>query len=346
MSIKELIRPSILKLEPYSSARDEFILKDNQENLIFLDANESPFETDYNRYPDPYQRELKKVISSKLGGKTENLFLGNGSDEIIDLLFRCLCIPSKDQVIISSPTYGMYKVSAAINEVGLIDIPLTKNFELKTDEIIETLQNETVKMLFICSPNNPTGKTFPTNQIVEILENTNKLVIIDEAYIQFSDQASLKEKLDKYPNLVVLQTLSKLFGLAGLRLGLCWTSKEIIEVLNKVKPPYNINSLSQKTAIGVLKDVDIKQIRKQNALEREKYIKALQSLPWVEQVYESDSNFLLFRCDNADFRYQQFLEKGIVVRNRSKQLNCENCLRISLGTPEQNKKIIELLSTF
>lgn len=346
MSIKEIIRPSILKLEPYSSARDEFIIKDNQEDLIFLDANESPFETDYNRYPDPYQRELKKVITSKLGGKTDNLFLGNGSDEIIDLLFRCFCIPSKDQVIISSPTYGMYKVSAAINEVGLIDIPLSKKFELETDKIIQTLKKETSKMLFICSPNNPTGKTFPANQIVEILENTNKLVIIDEAYIQFSDQESLKEKIDKYPNLVVLQTLSKLFGLAGLRLGLCWTSQEIIEVLNKVKPPYNINSLSQKTAIEVLKDVDIKQIRKQNALEREKYIKALQSLPWVEQVYESDSNFLLFRCDNADLRYQQFLENGIVVRNRSKQLNCENSLRISLGTPEQNKKIIELLSTF
>jgi histidinol-phosphate aminotransferase len=346
MSIKELIRPSILKLEPYSSARDEFILKDNQEDLIFLDANESPFETDYNRYPDPYQRELKKIISSKLGGETDNLFLGNGSDEIIDLLFRCFCRPTEDQVVISSPTYGMYKVSAAINEVGLIDIPLTKNFELKTDEIIKTLKIKTVKMLFICSPNNPTGKSFPIDQIVEILENTDKLVIIDEAYVQFSDQASLREKINKYPNLVVLQTLSKLFGLAGLRLGLCWTSAEIIEILNKVKPPYNINSLSQKTAIEVLKDVDINQIRKQNAIEREKYIKALQSLPWVEQVYESDANFLLFRCDNADLRYQKFLEKGIVVRNRSKQLNCENCLRISLGTPEQNKKIIELLSTF
>jgi len=346
MNINELIRPSIARLKPYSSARDEFVLSGSQNDLIFLDANESPLETGLNRYPDPYQRELKEAICTKLKGQSENLFLGNGSDEIIDLLFRCFCEPGKDKAIISSPTYGMYQVSAAINEVPLIDIPLSSNFELESSKIIDALKSKNTKMLFICSPNNPTGKSFPLELIEDILQNTDKLVIIDEAYVQFSDTDSLKGKLEQYPNLVVLQTLSKLFGLAGLRLGLCWASQEIINILNKVKPPYNINSLSQEKAVEVLDRVDIELIRNQTSQERNKLKLALLSISWVSMVYDSDSNFLLFRCDNADLRYNQFLENNIVVRNRSKQLNCNNCLRISIGTPEQNKKTIELLSTF
>lgn len=347
MKIENLVRPNILSLKPYSSARDEFALEGKESNeLIFLDANEFPYENGINRYPDPLQQKLKRKICTKLGGNISNLLIGNGSDEIIDLLLRAFCNPGKDALIISSPSYGMYQVLAQINHVKLIDVPLNQNFEMDTDAIINAAKDETVKVIFICSPNNPTGQVFPKKEILKILTNTHKLVLIDEAYIQFSDKESMVQELNNYPNLVVLQTLSKLFGMAGLRLGLCWASKVLINLLNNLKLPYNVNTLSQEKAIELLDKINIKQRKEENSLERNKMNSFLETLTWVEKVYPSDANFILFRCDNAPSRYLQLLKKGIVVRNRSQQLHCENCLRISIGTSAQNQKIQKLLKNF
>lgn len=341
--LNNLVRPNVAQLKPYSSARDEF--KSTGTEMVFLDANENPFATDVNRYPDPQQRNLKEVLSGNHGMGVENLLLGNGSDEVLDLLFRAFCEPQVDNVITLPPTYGMYAVLANINNVENREVLLTSAFEPDVTEILKKVDNRT-KMIFLCSPNNPTGNSFAEEKVLEILKKFSGLVVIDEAYIDFSQQESWLKKLEEFPNLVITQTLSKAYGLAGIRLGLCYSSAEITAVLNKIKPPYNVNELTQARALKRVLNLDKVKTEVYDILqERAELHKALIEVKFVQDVFKSDANFILAKVDNANVRYKQLLEKGIVIRNRTTQPLCKNTLRFTVGTKEENEKLIDALKT-
>lgn len=340
--IQKLVRPHIADLQPYSSARDEFDPVERE--IVYLDANENPFDNGVNRYPDPQQRKLKEVIARRRGVAANQLLLGNGSDEVLDLIFRAFCIPNQDKIIVMPPTYGMYRVLANINCISLDEVSLNNDFQLVTKDILNQISSQT-KAIFLCSPNNPSGNSFRRGDILTLLQSFAGLLVIDEAYIDFSTQKSLASDLPSYPNLIITQTLSKAYGLAGIRLGICMASEEIINILNKIKPPYNINSLTQERAISALEDWDTTQRQiTQLIAERKGLFAQLEKISFVEKVYPSDANFLLVRVDDANKRYAQLIQNNIVVRNRSKQVGCENCLRFSVGTPQENQILIETLN--
>ncbi|WP_417443953.1 histidinol-phosphate transaminase [Joostella sp.] len=339
--INNLVRENVKKLKPYSSARDEF--KDFDKEMVFLDANENPFNNGVNRYPDPQQRSLKDVLAQQKQIKTSQVLLGNGSDEVLDLIFRAFCEPKKDNIITLPPTYGMYKVLAETNDIENREVLLTEDFEPNVEAIIKEADSNS-KLLFICSPNNPTGNIFNIKKVAQLLQNFSGIVVIDEAYIDFSEAPSWVSKLSEYPNLIITQTLSKAYGMAGIRLGICYASEEIISVINKIKPPYNVNELTQKRALDRVLDVESVKNEINSILgERSILCKALLEVNFVNNIYPSDSNFVLAKVDNADLRYQQLLEKGVVIRNRSSQPLCENTLRFTIGTPSENKQLIEVL---
>lgn len=348
--LNKILRDNIKKLVPYSSARDEF----KGDATVFLDANEnshgSPLPDSYNRYPDPLQWEVKKKLSKIKGVPPQNIFLGNGSDEAIDILFRVFCRPGIDNVIIPSPTYGMYEVSANINDVEIRKVSLSGDFQLNIEAISENIsplegdREGATKLIYICSPNNPTANSFDREDIEIILNNFNGLVVIDEAYINFSKQKTFVNELTEYPNLVVLQTLSKAWGLAGLRVGMAFASEQIINVFNKVKPPYNINVVSQRLALEALNNIDqVNAWIKETVAEREQMVLALVQLPFVKKVYPSDANFILVRMNDARQVYDYLVKNGIIVRDRSKVMLCEGCLRITIGTKEENVVLLNSL---
>lgn len=340
-NIQSLIRENVKGLKPYSSARDEYVADGSP--MVFLDANENPFENGVNRYPDPQQRRLKSVLAERKEIPIEHILLGNGSDEVLDLIFRAFCEPKVDNVITLPPTYGMYKVLAAINDIENREVLLTENFQPEVEKILKQT-DENSKLLFLCSPNNPTGNNFSEQKIIHFLENFNGLVVIDEAYIDFSDGQSWTTRLREYPNLIVIQTLSKAYGLAGIRLGICLASEEIISVLNTIKPPYNVNELTQNHALKRLQSVSRIRLEIAEILNQRKLVvKVLKHVDFIEKVYPSDANFILVKVDNADTRYKQLLNKGIVTRNRSNQPLCENTLRFTIGTAEENIKLVMAL---
>ena len=343
-SLDLLIRENVKKLTPYSSARDDF----KGEAKIFLDANEnslgSPLAKWYNRYPDPHQLKVKQKLSGIKRVPIENIFLGNGSDECIDILQRTFCEPGVDNLIICPPTYGMYEVCANINNVQVKKVNLTSDFQLDL-KAIEQAINEHTKMIFLCSPNNPTANSLYHQDIEAVLNNYFGLVVIDEAYINFSRQKSFAVQLNEYPNLVVMQTLSKAWGLAALRVGITLASQEIVGVMNKIKPPYNINQASQELALQALDEVEqVNDMIKEIVKEREVLAEALVNLSFVKKVYPTDANFLLVRMDDPVGVYKNLLNRGIVVRDRSKVELCEGCLRITVGTPEENKTLLYALA--
>lgn len=345
-SINNIIRKNIANLTPYSSARDEF----QGEASVYLDANEnafgSPLEQQYNRYPDPLQYKVKKRLSEIKGVPPRNIFLGNGSDEAIDILFRSFCNPGVDNVILVPPTYGMYEVSANINDIQIKKVKLTEEYQLNLEGIAEAIDEHT-KMIFICSPNNPTGNSINRDDIETLLANFNGLVVIDEAYINFSRQKSFIQELTEYANLVILQTLSKAWGLAGLRVGMAFASEEIIEVMNKVKPPYNINEASQELALKALENVDqVNQWIKDILNQRDRLVLTLKNFDFVLDIYPSDANFILVKTTAPKDIYNFLVDKGIIVRDRSKVDLCEGCLRITVGTPAENDALIENLQQF
>ncbi len=337
--IQKLVRNNLKNIKPYTSARDEY----TQEAAIWLDANENPFDSHTNRYPDPRQRKLKAALAQVKNLPTGQIFIGNGSDEVLDLLIRAFCEPRLDNVIITNPTYGMYQVLAEINDIEVRESNLNENYSLNVQNILERTDSQT-KIIFLCSPNNPTGNTLDEKAVEEILESTSALVVIDEAYIDFSQKESFLTKLPRFPRLVVVQTLSKAWGMAGLRLGLGFASAEIIRLLDSIKPPYNVNTYSQMQAIQRLSHPDEteRQIRI-IVKEKEKMRQVLEDLPGVKKVFPSDTNFLLVKIANATRIYKELLNKGIVVRNRSGILYCNECLRITIGTPEENQQIIREL---
>ena len=338
-NINTLTRENIKKLEAYSSARNEF--KGLVDNVIFLDANENPFENGINRYPDPMQNKLKKKLEEIHKVSEEQMLLGNGSDEVLDLLFRAFCEPKTDNIITLPPTYGMYKVLADVNDIEVKEVVLDADFQPNIDAILNEV-NANTKLLFLCSPNNPTGNSFTEASVLKLLQEFNGLVVIDEAYIDFSKQKSWLKRIEEFPNLIITQTLSKAYGMAGIRLGICYASKEIISILNRIKPPYNVNELTQQKALSRLSD--LKQIRHQISdllVERQRLSESLETISYVQTIYPSDANFILIKVDDATKRYNQLIEKNIVIRNRSKQHLCDNCLRLTIGTPLENKKLIE-----
>jgi len=343
MNINNLLRDNIKKIIPYSTARDEF--KGGKVN-IFLDANENPYDTVLNRYPDPKQEDLKLKIIGNQALSINNLFLGNGSDEVIDLLIRAFCVPGKDKIMIHPPTYGMYQVAASTNDNEVIKVNLTPEFELAVNEIIKQVRDK-VKIFFICSPNNPTGNIFRVEDIEQLLKEMNAIVVIDEAYINFSEKASWTTRLNEFPNLVVMQTLSKAWGLAGIRLGMGYASERIVQVLNNIKLPYNLNTLTQDTAIRILDNLgEYKEKVATIKSEREKLFEALNKLTIVEKVYPSEANYILCKFNDANATYNYLVKKGIIVRNRTNQPNCKNCLRITVGTPNDNETLIKYLKEF
>jgi histidinol-phosphate aminotransferase len=341
--LNTLLRENIKTLVPYSSARDEF----SGEAKVFLDANEnslgSPLLKWYNRYPDPHQVKLKEAISKVKSVQPDSIFLGNGSDECIDLLYRSFCNPGKDNVIICPPTYGMYEVSANINDVEVRKAPLLNDFQLDLVHL-ENLADENTKMIWICSPNNPTGNSMDRSDVETVLNNFKGLVVVDEAYINFSRQKSFIQELNDYPNLVVLQTFSKAWGLAGLRLGMAFASPEIIEILGRVKPPYNINQVTQELALKALEEVgQVNDMITELVQMREALKGVFERIPGVEKVYPSDANFLLVKMKNARAVYGYLLTRGIVVRDRSNVKLCDNCIRITIGTEQENTVLVDAL---
>jgi histidinol-phosphate aminotransferase len=341
-----LLRENIKNLTPYSSARDEF----KGEASVYLDANEnaygSPLDKQYNRYPDPLQYKVKKRLSEIKGVPPRNIFLGNGSDEAIDILFRSFCNPGVDNVILVPPTYGMYEVSANINDIEARKVLLTDEYQLNLEGIAEAIDKHT-KMIFICSPNNPTGNSINRDDIETLLANFSGLVVVDEAYINFSRQKTFIQELTEYANLVVLQTLSKAWGLAGLRIGMAFASEEIIEVMNKVKPPYNINEASQELALQALENVSLVNVWIKEILEqRDKLVLALKHFDFVLDIYPSDANFILVKTTDPKGIYNFLVERGIIVRDRSKVDLCEGSLRITVGTPEENDILLNTLKEY
>ena len=340
--LEKLVRDNVARMKPYSSARDEF--KDFHEDMVFLDANENPYNTGVNRYPDPQQLTLKQHLSTLKRVPVDQILFGNGSDEVLDLLFRAFCEPKTDNVITLPPTYGMYSVLAATNDIANREVLLTKDFQPDIQSILEQIDHQT-KMIFLCSPNNPTANSFESASIEKLLKSFRGLVIVDEAYIDFADAESWSSRLQEYPNLVIIQTLSKAYGMAGIRLGICYASAEIISVLNKIKPPYNVNELTQKRALERVLDFEKVKNEIDLILEQRKSLsKALLQVNFVQHVFPSEANFILARVDDANKRYDQLIQKGIVVRNRSSQALCENTLRFTVGTPEENKKLIAALN--
>ena len=329
-------------MKPYSSARDEFEDFDTAE-MIFLDANENPFENGVNRYPDPQQTTVKSVLAQQNGLDKNQILLGNGSDEVLDLLFRAFCEPKIDNIITLPPTYGMYGVLANLNAIENREVVLSTDFQPQLDAIMKAVDTNT-KMIFLCSPNNPTGNSFSEKSVHYLLDNFKGLVVIDEAYIDFSDKASWIQKIKDYPNLIITQTLSKAYGLAGIRLGICYASADIISVLNKIKPPYNVNELTQKRALERLANPNqIKEEIISIIAQREQLLKVLKEVNFVSNIYPTEANFILIKVDNANQRYDELIAKGIVIRNRTTQPLCENTLRLTIGTEEENQKLIAAL---
>lgn len=345
-NLDSLVRENIKRMTPYSTARHEF----SGAATIFLDANEnsfgSPLPQNYNRYPDPLQLPLKEKISSIKGVPVENIFLGNGSDEAIDLLFRIFCEPGKDNITIFPPTYGMYEVCAEVNNIEVKKVPLTTSFQLDLDAI-EASVNEHTKLIFVCSPNNPTGNSIHRSDIEVLLNNFNGIVVIDEAYINYAKQKTFIPELTEYPNLVILQTLSKAWGLAGLRLGMAFAGQPLIDYMNKVKYPYNINSATQQLALEALGNISSINNWTKTTVDQKELLQAeLLKLSITQTVYPSDANFILVRLTGAKKIYEYLSAKGIIVRDRSKVILCDNCLRITIGTPEENKQLIEALKQY
>ncbi|WP_259069821.1 histidinol-phosphate transaminase [Mucilaginibacter sp. X4EP1] len=345
-SINNILRENIKRLVPYSSARDEY----QGEASVYLDANEnafgSPLDQQFNRYPDPLQYAVKKRLSEIKGLPVRNIFLGNGSDEAIDVLFRSFCNPGVDNVILVPPTYGMYQVSANINDVETRNVPLTEEYQLNLDGIAEAIDAHT-KLIFICSPNNPTGNSIDRSDVETLLANFNGIVVVDEAYINFSRQKTFIQELTEYANLVVLQTLSKAWGLAGLRVGMAFASEEIIEVMNKVKPPYNVNEASQQLALQALANIDqVNGWIKETLAQRDRLVLGLKDFDFVVDIYPSDANFILVKTTDARGIYNFLVERGIIVRDRSKVELCEGCLRITVGTPDENSVLLQSLENY
>ncbi len=339
MEIKELLRDNIRRLAPYSCARDEF----KGEASVYLDANESPYDNGTNRYPDPLQSEVKTLLYPIKKVRPSQIFLGNGSDEAIDLVYRIFCRPGFDNVVAPAPTYGMYQVCADINDIEYRAVPLTDGYQLDLPAMKAAIDTNT-KAIWLCSPNNPTGNVFAKEDLLWFLDNVNAMVIVDEAYIDFSEKGTMVEMLDKYPNLIVLQTFSKAWGQAAIRLGIALASEEVIGYFNKVKYPYNVNILTQQHAIKVLNDVDRKERNVAEILAQRDILRdLLLSVPCVKEVYPSDANFLLCRVSDADAIYAYLQHKGIIVRNRNRVTLCANCLRITVGTPTENAEIYETL---
>ena len=345
-NIENLLRENIKKLQPYSSARDEYTGSIG----LFLDANENSFgsipDGELNRYPDPHQNEIKKKLSKIKESNPENIFIGNGSDEAIDLLFRAFCEPGKDSVLIMPPTYGMYKVAADINDVEIIEVPLTSKFQIETENVLNCITSNT-KLIFVCSPNNPSGNLLSRTSIKKILNSFNGIVVLDEAYVDFTNGESWISELKKFNNLVVLQTFSKAWGLANIRVGMAFGDKKIISVLNKIKYPYNINGVSQQIVIDALNSESVKnEVVEKIVSERNKLVEALLLNDNIEYVFPSDSNFILAKVRNANKVYDYLLENKIIVRNRSKMINCDECLRFTVGTENENMRLIDILSKY
>jgi histidinol-phosphate aminotransferase len=342
-NINELVRENIKALKPYASARDEY--KNTSSAMVFLDANENPYNNGVNRYPDPQQTRIKDVLSEQKAMLNSNILLGNGSDEVLDLIFRAFCEPNKDNVITLPPTYGMYEVLANVNAIEVMKINLSESFQPKVDVILNSA-NQFSKILFLCSPNNPSGNSFSPKDVEQLLINFKGIIVIDEAYIDFSEQKSWLNRLEEFPNLIIIQTLSKAYGMAGIRLGICYASTEIISVLNKIKPPYNINKLTQQKALERLSKPEEVNKEIQNILKQRHWLSTtLEKISIVETTYPSDANFILVKVDNATKRYNELLNKGIVVRNRTNQVGCENCLRLTVGTTSENEQLIKALKT-
>ena len=338
--IERYVRGCIARLTPYSTARDEY----QGELGVFLDANESPYENGYNRYPDPHQKTLKAQVAALKGVAAENIFIGNGSDEAIDVLMRVFCEPREDNVVAIAPSYGMYKVAAAINDVEMREVQLGEEFSLPGEELLAAADEHT-KMIFLCSPNNPTGNSFPREQMLRLVEQFDGVVVVDEAYIDFADAESLKSEIAQYPNLVVLQTMSKAWAMAGLRVGLALAAERVVELMSEVKYPYNINVATMAIVEELLRqpiDDKVAEIRQQRALVEA----ALKQSTVVEKIYPSGANFLLVKVANADAMYDFLISKGIIVRNRNRVKGCEGCLRMTIGTPEENEALLKSISEY
>ena len=338
--INSLVRSCIAALTPYSTARDEY----KGELGIFLDANESPYENGYNRYPDPHQKVLKAQVAAIKGVKAENIFIGNGSDEAIDLVFRVFCEPRVDNVVAIAPSYGMYKVAAAINDVELREVQLGEEYSLPVEDILAAADKNT-KALFLCSPNNPTGNSFPREAILRLVDEFGGMVVVDEAYIDFAEAESLRSEIATRPNLIVLQTMSKAWAMAGLRVGLALADSRVIELMSQVKYPYNINVATMSIVSGLFTkgvDSEVAEIKAQRAVLAE----ALEGMAMVQRVYPSDANFVLARFDDADAVYDFLIADGIIVRNRNRVKGCEGCLRLTVGLPEENDKLIKSLKRY
>lgn len=341
-NIKNLIRPNIAALAPYSCARDEF----KGEASVYLDANESPYNNGTNRYPDPLQSEVKSLLAPLKNVRPEQIFLGNGSDEAIDLVYRIFCRPGIDNVVAPAPTYGMYQVCADINDIEYRAVPLKADYQLDMEAMKQAI-DENTKAIWLCSPNNPTGNVFAKEDLLWFLDNAEAMIVVDEAYIDFSDKGTMVEMLDKYPNLIVLQTFSKAWGQAAIRLGIAVASEEVISLYNKVKYPYNVNILTQQQALKVLGNVSKKESQVKEILAQRDVLKnLLLSLSCVEEIYPSDSNFLLVKVKDANGIYKYLQDKGIIVRNRHRVTLCANCLRITVGTPIENAEIYNALKEF
>jgi histidinol-phosphate aminotransferase len=346
MEITNLIRKNILELIPYSAAREEYSSSEG----IFLDANENAFGSTVNqllnRYPDPLHQKLKSKIADIKGVKPEQIFIGNGSDEAIDLIIRAFCEPVHESIMIFPPTYGMYEVCAAVNNVPVKQIPLTPNFQIDLEVVLKHI-NKKIKTIFICSPNNPTGNCLSADHIQVLLANVSGLIVLDEAYIDFSPEKSWLAKLNQYKNLIILQTFSKAWGLANIRLGMAFADPEIIQILNNIKYPYNVNGLTQQIALDALQNIMVKNQMVSKILEQKEYLKLkLTKLPIVEEIFPSDANFLLVKVKNVLEVFLYLLSKKIVVRNRSNVALCQGCLRVTVGTEYENKKLVEALVNF
>ena len=343
ISLEQLVRPNIWKLAPYSSARDEY---SGKEAHVFLDANENPYNGPYNRYPDPLQRELKQMLKKVKGVPEEMIFLGNGSDEAIDLAYRVFCNPGRDNVVAIAPTYGMYQVCADINDVEYRQVLLDENFDFKAADLLAACDEHT-KIIWLCSPNNPTGNSLNRDEILKVVEGFEGIVIVDEAYIDFSQQMSMRQELPAHPNLIILQTMSKAWGSAAIRLGMAFASKDIITIYNKVKYPYNVNQLTQEQALTMLKDpFEVDKWVKILMAERSRLMQAFMELPICEKIYKTDANFFLAKVTDANAIYNYLVDKGVIVRNRNKVQLCQNCLRITIGNRTENNELIGALRKY
>ena len=341
-NIINLVRDNVKRMKPYSTARDEFEDFD-MADIIYLDANENPYENGVNRYPDPQQSNVKSVLATLNKVSKNQILLGNGSDEVLDLIFRAFCEPKVDNVITIPPTYGMYGVLANLNAIENREVLLSSDFQPKLEQIMREVDSNT-KIIFLCSPNNPTGNSFSQENVRYLLKNFEGLVVIDEAYVDFAEKESWLNKLSDYPNLIITQTLSKAYGLAGIRLGICYASADVISILNKIKPPYNVNELTQRRALDRLGETEKINFEIASIVrQREVLLKILPNLKFVKKTYPTEANFILIKVDDANKRYNELIAKGIVIRNRTTQPLCENCLRLTIGTEEENKKLIEVL---